>query len=65
MAKGATIRGTAVGSALAYKGMVEFIAAHGIKPTIARTFALADAAAAYHAAASGELFGKVVIDVAG
>lgn len=57
MTKGAAIRGTAVGSALAYKDMVEFINAHGIKPIIARTFALA--------AASGELFGKVVIDVAG
>lgn len=65
MMKGASIRGTSVGSALAHRDMVEFIDAHGIKPVIAETFALDDAKAAYRAAASGERFGKVVIDVAG
>ena len=59
-----TIRGTSVGSALAYRDMVEFINAHGIKPPIARRFALDGAQAAYRTAASGEAFGKIVIDVA-
>ena len=64
MMKGATIRGTSVGSALAYRDMVEFIDAHGIKPPIAQRFALDHAAEAYKAAASGAAFGKIVIDVA-
>lgn len=64
MMKGAAIRGTSVGSALAYNDMVEFIDAHGIKPPIGRTFPLSDTKAAYQAAASGKLFGKVVIKVA-
>ena len=40
MMRGGTIRGTSVGSALAYRDMVAFIDAHGIKPPIARRFAL-------------------------
>lgn len=49
---------------MAYRDMVAFIDAHGVRPPIARTFALADAREAYRAAASGETFGKVVIKVA-
>lgn len=65
MMKGGAIRGTAVGSARAYRDMVEFIDDRGIKPTIAATFGFADTKAAYQAAASGEPFGKVVINVSG
>ncbi len=65
MIKGATIRGISVGSAMAYRDMVDFIDTHEIKPPIAKTFAMSEAAAAYELAASGEPFGKVVIRVAG
>ena len=53
-----------MGSALAYRDMEAAIDAHGLKPQIARRFALADAKEAYRYAASGEGLGKVVIDVA-
>ncbi len=65
MMKGGKIRGTAVGSAMAYKDMVAFIDEHGIKPPIARTFAFDQAKEAYRTSASGEPFGKVVIKIAG
>ena len=64
MMRGGTIRGTSVGSALAYRDMVEFIDAHGLKPPIARRFALEEARDAYRAAASGKAFGKVVVKMA-
>lgn len=53
-----------MGSALAYKDMVELIDPHRVKPIIAGTFPLADANAAYRAATWGKLFGKAVIDFA-
>ncbi len=61
MMKGATIRGTSVGGALAYRDMVEFIDTHGLKPPISQRFAFNDARAAYEAAASGDAFGKVIV----
>ena len=64
MAKGLSIRGTTVGSASALRDMLEFIDAQGIKPIIARRFALADLHAAYQAAGAGAAFGKVVVNVA-
>ncbi|MDO7925685.1 NAD(P)-dependent alcohol dehydrogenase [Pseudomonas sp. KFB-139] len=64
MMKAASIRGLSVGSAMAHKDMVDFIDTHGIKPPIAKVFAMSDAPAAYESAASGEPFGKVVIRVA-
>ena len=65
MTVGGSIRGIGVGSAMAYKDMVDFIDHNEIKPVIAQTFAFDDAKAAYLAAGSGKLFGKVVITVAG
>ncbi|WP_327754553.1 NAD(P)-dependent alcohol dehydrogenase (plasmid) [Sphingobium sp. SJ10-10] len=65
MMKGGSIRGTAVGSAMAFADMAAFIDEHGIKPPIARIFEMAETKAAYQFAASGEPFGKVVIRVAG
>lgn len=65
MMKGGTIRGTSVGSSMAHREMVDFIDAHGIKPPIAKVFAMSDVAAAYTFAASGEPFGKVVIRIFG
>ena len=64
MMRGGTIRGTSVGSARAYRDLVEFVDAHGIKPLIARRFALDDAKSAYQSAASGGALGKIVIAVA-
>ena len=63
MMKAGTIRGTSVGSARAFRDMVSFIDANGIKPPIARRFGLDDAHEAYQAAASGAELGKIVIDV--
>lgn len=61
MFKGASIRGIFVGS----KGMAErlngFVAAHGIRPVIDRTFPIEQALDAWHYQASPALFGKVVI----
>ena len=65
MMKGGAIRGTSVGSALAYKDLVEFVDAHGLKPPIARRFVLDEAREAYRTAASGDHVGKIVIDSAG
>ncbi len=61
MMKGASIRGTAVGSAAAYRDLLHAIDAHGIKPPIDRVFSFAEAKEAYQAAVSPELFGKIVI----
>ncbi len=64
MAKGLSIRGTAVGSALALADLIAFVDDRRIKPPIARRFPFADAKDAYREAGSGAVFGKVVIDVA-
>lgn len=63
MAKGASIRGTAVGSANAHADLVHFIDAHDIKPPIDRVFAFEQAKEAYQAALSPGLFGKIVIQI--
>lgn len=64
MMKGASVRGTAVGSATAYADLLQFVDAHGIKPPIDRVFSFAQAKEAFQAAVSPELFGKIVIDLA-
>jgi D-arabinose 1-dehydrogenase-like Zn-dependent alcohol dehydrogenase len=64
MMRAGSIRGTSVGSAMAYRDLVAFIDEHGVKPPIAQTFAFEDARAAYHSAAGTDHFGKVVIRVA-
>lgn len=63
MMKGASIRGTSVGSAAAYRDLAAFIDARHVRPPIARVFAFDDAKAAYQAADAGSDFGKVVVSV--
>ena len=63
MAKGVSIRGTMVGSAMALEDLITFIKARDIKPPIAERFSFAEAKRAYQAAASAELVGKTVIAV--
>ena len=65
MAKGLSIRGTAVGSAAALRDLLAFVDAHRIEPPIAQRFAFPEAKDAYRAADSGTAFGKIVISVAG
>lgn len=64
MAKGATVRGIAVGNAEMYEAMVQAIDTHKIRPPIDRMFRFEDAKAAYLAQSSPKLFGKIVIDLA-
>jgi NADPH:quinone reductase-like Zn-dependent oxidoreductase len=63
MTKGGTIRGTSVGSALAFADMAAFIDYYHLRPPIAKTFPMSEAKAAYELAGSGKAFGKVVIEV--
>ncbi len=63
MSVGGSIQGVSVGSAMAYKDMVAFIDTNDIRPVIAQTFTMDEAREAYQTAASGKLFGKVVIKV--
>ncbi|MCH7343115.1 NAD(P)-dependent alcohol dehydrogenase [Pelomonas sp. CA6] len=64
MMKGASIRGTAVGSANAYRDMLEFIDAHAVRPPIGRIFDFDQAQDAYREAAAGKILGTVVIRLA-
>lgn len=64
MMKGASVRGTAVGSAAAYADLIQAIDASGIKPPIDRIFPFEQAKEAFQAAVSPELFGKIVIKIA-
>jgi NADPH:quinone reductase-like Zn-dependent oxidoreductase len=59
------IQGIAVGSRARFEAMNRAIALHGLKPVIDSTFPLARGADAFRHLASGQHFGKVVIDVAG
>ena len=63
MTKGATIRGTAVGSRRALEDLVTVVAQHGLRVPISRTFAFADSPTAYRALEDGSGLGKVVIAV--
>ncbi len=63
MMKGASIRGTAVGSAAAHRDLVKFIDEHHVKPPIDKVYAFDDAKDAFRAAASRDLFGKIVIEI--
>ncbi len=63
MMKGASIRGTAVGSAAAYADLLAAIDASGIKPPIDKVFPFEQAKEAYQAAVAPDLFGKIVIQV--
>ena len=64
MSKGATVRGTAVGSSADYAALAAGIDASGLQPPIQRHFAFRDAKAAYQAQNSPDVLGKIVIDVA-
>jgi NADPH:quinone reductase-like Zn-dependent oxidoreductase len=63
MMKGASIRGTAVGSHAAHRDLVEFIEQKDIKPPVDKIFSFENAKEAYEAATSRDLFGKVVIEI--
>ena len=56
-----TIRQIAVGSRAGFEAMNRAIALHALHPVIARTFAFADAEAAYRSFAQGGHLGKTVI----
>jgi NADPH:quinone reductase-like Zn-dependent oxidoreductase len=63
MMKGASVRGTAVGSHNAHRDLVQFIEWKNIKPPVDKVFSFANAKEAYQAATSRDLFGKVVIEI--
>ncbi|AQR60908.1 hypothetical protein BZG35_04010 [Brevundimonas sp. LM2] len=65
MMKGGSIRGISVGSAMAYRDLVDFVDRHGIKPPIARRFTFSEAREAYQALETSSDLGKIVIMVAG
>ncbi|HXW73974.1 MAG TPA: NAD(P)-dependent alcohol dehydrogenase [Steroidobacteraceae bacterium] len=65
MVKGASLRGIFVGSAAMARDLNAFVDAHRLKPVVDRVFDFAAAKAAYAYQSSPELFGKVVIAVAG
>jgi NADPH:quinone reductase-like Zn-dependent oxidoreductase len=56
-----TVSGIFVGSRADFEAMNAFIEKHRVKPVIDRTFAFADAEAAYQLMESGRFFGKIVI----
>ena len=56
-----TIDGINVGSGEHFIAMNAFLETNGIKPVINKTFALADAQAAFDQLAGGLHFGKIVI----
>ncbi len=64
MMKAGSIRGTSVGSAAAFVDLIQYVDAKHIKPPIDQTFAFEQVKEAYHAQASPDTFGKIVIQVA-
>jgi NADPH:quinone reductase-like Zn-dependent oxidoreductase len=62
-AKRLRLQGVTVGSRRDQKDMVAAIEAHGIKPVIDSTFALADLADAFRHLSGGGHFGKIVVEV--
>ncbi|MGV6871806.1 zinc-dependent alcohol dehydrogenase family protein [Pseudochelatococcus sp. B33] len=65
LAKGTSLRGIPVGSRQQHEQAVGFIENNGIKPMIYKTFGFDEAKAAYDAQLSPDIFGKVVITIAG
>ncbi len=63
MMKGASIRGTAVGSVAAYADLLHAVDASGIKPPIDQVFSFDQAKEAYQAAVAPTLFGKIVVNI--
>ncbi|MGM5069177.1 zinc-dependent alcohol dehydrogenase family protein [Rhodococcus qingshengii] len=64
MSKGASIRGSTVGSSTDLARFGAYIDEHAIKPIIGQVFPFAEAKAAYEAQARPGVFGKIVIEVA-
>ena len=65
MYKVARMRGVAIGSADMFAGMTALYDKTGMKPAVGAEFAFEDAVAAYLHKGSRDMFGKVVINVAG
>ena len=63
MIKGASIRGTAVGSTAAHLDLIDFINTHNFKPPIHKVFSFDETVEAYNAATAKDLFGKIVIEI--
>jgi NADPH:quinone reductase-like Zn-dependent oxidoreductase len=63
MRKSIRLQGIYVGSRRMFLDMNRAIAQHGLKPVIDKSFAFADARAAYHAMAAAGHFGKLVIEI--
>jgi NADPH:quinone reductase-like Zn-dependent oxidoreductase len=62
-AKRLRLQGVTVGSRRDQKDMVQAIEAHGIKPVIDSSFALADLGDAFRHLSGGSHFGKIVVEV--
>lgn len=54
--------GSTMGTREELVALLDFMASHGIRPVIDSTYALADAPAAFGRLASGQAFGKIVLD---
>jgi NADPH:quinone reductase-like Zn-dependent oxidoreductase len=63
MVKNANMHGVIVGSRLMFEEMNRAIEINNLKPVVDRVFPFEQAKEAYHLAASGEFFGKIVITV--
>ena len=63
IAKQASVRGVAVGSAGMHRDLAAFVQKHGIHPVIERTVAFADLPEAYRGRSTAGVFGKTVIIV--
>jgi NADPH:quinone reductase-like Zn-dependent oxidoreductase len=63
MRKSIRLQGIYVGSRRMFLDMNRAIALHGLRPVIDRTFAFADARAAYPAMAAAGHFGKLVVEI--
>ena len=63
LARNVTVNGIYVGSRANFEAMNQFLAENQIKPVIDRSFAFAEADAAFAHLASGSHFGKVVVRV--
>ncbi|HWC33653.1 MAG TPA: zinc-binding dehydrogenase [Mycobacteriales bacterium] len=55
------ILGSTMGTKVEFAAMLDFMAKHGVKPSIDSTFALGDARAAFAKLYEGDVFGKIVL----
>lgn len=61
--KAVTVQGIFVGSRAMFEGLNRFVGLHGMQPVIDRSFPWTEGAAALEHMASGQHFGKVVLEV--